>query len=468
LRRTAVVAVVLLIGVGGALVGWYLVRDAATSRQLTEAIDAVDRADPGWRLAELDAGRAAVPDAQNGALVVLRAAALFPPPFGPRLSAILSAELYQSPDVRLTDARYATLLNDLKSEDQDALAIVASLADLPAGRYPTAISTDFTANPLPQWQATWSVAWHALWPLAYVHAHEGDITAALRDFRGLLNLARTFDDEPNLWSQHRRADYRDKALRFLERALAHGEAPAADLATVQAELAREERYDSWAVVVRCERAMAHELLGQVEQGQVTLEDALLQMGKQSYAQTTAFADYYQPGLLGPSLRSRLRVDHAALLGATTRLLETARLPAHEQSAHLRALQRSEAPTSPALTRTTVGNLVNRFAAEQVRRAKLRSVVAVLAVERYRLARGRWPESLAALVPEFLAAVPADPYDGQPLRYRRLADGVVVYSVGPDGADGGGQSNPDPPGPNFGCMLWDISRRHPPPPPKSAR
>jgi hypothetical protein len=116
----------------------------------------------------------------------------------------------------------------------------------------------------------------------------------------------------------------------------------------------------------------------------------------------------------------------------------------------------------------VGNLVNRFAAEQVRRAKLRSVVAVLAVERYRLARGRWPESLAALVPEFLAAVPADPYDGQPLRYRRLADGVVVYSVGPDGADGGGQSNPDPPGPNFGCMLWDISRRHPPPPPKSAR
>jgi hypothetical protein len=91
-------------------------------------------------------------------------------------------------------------------------------------------------------------------------------------------------------------------------------------------------------------------------------------------------------------------------------------------------------------------------------------VAALAVERFRLARGRWPESLADVVPEVLAAVPADPFDGQPLRYRRTAGGVVIYSIGPDGADDGGTFRYDPPrsGPDVGCVLRDAGRRRQPP------
>ena len=42
------------------------------------------------------------------------------------------------------------------------------------------------------------------------------------------------------------------------------------------------------------------------------------------------------------------------------------------------------------------------------------------------------------MPEFLAAVPLDPVDGQPLRYRRDADGTfTLYSVGENGVDDGG-------------------------------
>src|SRR5438132_1467056 len=58
-------------------------------------------------------------------------------------------------------------------------------------------------------------------------------------------------------------------------------------------------------------------------------------------------------------------------------------------------------------------------------AQMRSTIAALAAERYRLADGRWPESLAGLVPKYLSEVPKDPYDGAPLRLRRLGDGVVV-------------------------------------------
>jgi len=66
-------------------------------------------------------------------------------------------------------------------------------------------------------------------------------------------------------------------------------------------------------------------------------------------------------------------------------------------------------------------------------------------------------------------VPADLYDGMPLRLRRLEDGLVIYSVGPDGQDNGGhldRKSPTNPGTDLGFRLWDVAkRRQPPVPPK---
>ena len=71
-------------------------------------------------------------------------------------------------------------------------------------------------------------------------------------------------------------------------------------------------------------------------------------------------------------------------------------------------------------------------------ALTRAAITSLATERYRLAEGRLPGKLADLVPEYLDAVPEDPFDGQPLRYRRREKGYVIYSIGKDGVDGGGE------------------------------
>jgi hypothetical protein len=75
-------------------------------------------------------------------------------------------------------------------------------------------------------------------------------------------------------------------------------------------------------------------------------------------------------------------------------------------------------------------------------ARLRLACAALAVEQFRLANGHVPDSLNELCPRFLPSVPADPYDGAPLRYRRLAKGYVVYSVDVDGHDDGGRERPE--------------------------
>ena len=61
-----------------------------------------------------------------------------------------------------------------------------------------------------------------------------------------------------------------------------------------------------------------------------------------------------------------------------------------------------------------------------------------ALERYRLAHGKYPQTLDALAPQFIAKVPHDPIGGQPLHYRPTDDGqFILYSVGWNEKDDGG-------------------------------
>ena len=70
-------------------------------------------------------------------------------------------------------------------------------------------------------------------------------------------------------------------------------------------------------------------------------------------------------------------------------------------------------------------------------AQLRCAITSVEIERFRNTNGTLPDSLDNLLPAFLNSVPIDPFDGQPLRYKKLAKGYVVYSVGEDGKDDGG-------------------------------
>ncbi len=61
-----------------------------------------------------------------------------------------------------------------------------------------------------------------------------------------------------------------------------------------------------------------------------------------------------------------------------------------------------------------------------------------ALERYRLAHGGYPETLDALTPQFIAQLPHDIINGQPLHYRRTNNSkFVLYSVGWNETDDGG-------------------------------
>ena len=62
----------------------------------------------------------------------------------------------------------------------------------------------------------------------------------------------------------------------------------------------------------------------------------------------------------------------------------------------------------------------------------------IALERYRLAHGEYPDSLDPLAPQFITQLPHDIINGQPLHYQRTANGqFILYSVGWNEKDDGG-------------------------------
>ncbi len=75
---------------------------------------------------------------------------------------------------------------------------------------------------------------------------------------------------------------------------------------------------------------------------------------------------------------------------------------------------------------------------QLGAADQEGILAALAVLRYQRQHGHLPETLEELVGEFLDKTPRDPIDGQPLRYKVKGEDFLLYSVGTNQIDDGGQ------------------------------
>ena len=84
----------------------------------------------------------------------------------------------------------------------------------------------------------------------------------------------------------------------------------------------------------------------------------------------------------------------------------------------------------------------------------RMAATALAIRLYQLDHGQRPADLAQLVPEYLPAVPLDPFNptGGPLRYRPAATPPILYSVHEDGVDDGGEYDTRRWGPDLDFFL----------------
>jgi len=104
----------------------------------------------------------------------------------------------------------------------------------------------------------------------------------------------------------------------------------------------------------------------------------------------------------------------------------------------------------------LGNVPKRGAIGQVTADE---TVLACALERYRLAHGQFPEKLDALAPDFISKLPHDVITGDSYKYRRDKDTFVLYSVGWNETDDGGQvvmkgSSVDP---TTGDWVWQSGK-----------
>jgi hypothetical protein len=461
--------------------GGYLYLAAAADRQFREAVAEADRLDPHWRLEEVEADRADVPDGQNSAAWARAAKRRLParwpaweiplygtvPPGAEEKRAALQESFNELAPQRQLSAEQITALRAELKKAAAALADARKLADLPEGRYPITYSPDWIGTLIPHAQDAREVA-HLLECDADLRAQDGDADGALESCRAALNTGRSLGDEPILISQLVRIACRGIALGRVQRVLAQGEPSDDALLQMQRLLEKEEPEPLLLYGARGERGGMDRLLEllQTNKSKLTPRQLVDLTGLSGSDRT--FTPVESLALMVPAAVTRQR---AAMLRHMNRFVEITKLPPEQQEAQFKEL-RATAKGEPVLVRLLAPAAEKVARSYRHSRAETRCAIAALAAERYRRARGRWPDRLEALGEAgYLDRVPGDLYADGSLRWRRLDDGAVVYSVGPDGQDNGGdvtRANAPAEAADLGFRLWDVAqRRQPPAPPKPA-
>jgi hypothetical protein len=147
-------------------------------------------------------------------------------------------------------------------------------------------------------------------------------------------------------------------------------------------------------------------------------------------------------------------DEAQAIGLLQDLIDAAKIDLAHAAVVVERIQtrRTEIEASPAErfhfsgTLTVTKQLDFRFERTLETDARESLMRAGVACERYRLKHGVWPRTLEALVPEYLAEAPVDPYAGKPLRIEIAGNRLVLRSIG--------QSRPEnlPPNDPLGDQL----------------
>ncbi|MCI0639487.1 MAG: hypothetical protein L0Y72_14705 [Gemmataceae bacterium] len=431
----------------GAPLGYLLWQANAQRRELAEVIAELDREEPNWRFFDMVRKRKHVPPARNSADVILAAYAKFPKAFGD-IPILQEIEL-MPPNKALTAAQENALwaaVQPFEAGLADALAI----ADMDEGSFAITYNEDIISTLIPHAQKVREMAaWLA--HDAALKAHKGNLAGACLSARAALNAGRSFGDEPFTVTVLVRIACVRLALDALERTLASGDAPDSELDRLQRLLEKEWQEDFFPMAARTERGVLHQIFSLLDSKKIDFKFIAALSEQNASTSARAF------GFIGNSQNSA----HTQGLRYANQAVKISKLPVHEQFDAIEKLQ-AEYIDLPEVAKLLTPNW-KKFHGNTFLRGKAQAACGMLgvALERYRQKHGHWPDKLEALLPDFVADIPPDPCDGQPLRYRKTKDGVVVYSIGPSKAMQGdrwdGLRNGES-GQRWEFRLWDVEMR----------
>jgi hypothetical protein len=280
-------------------------------------------------------------------------------------------------------------------------------------RYPV----DFSAGintPLPYTQNSRDVA-KLLSLDAHTAAHDGDNARALQDLKAIFSLSDALRREPCPVSQLTRIALHEIGNNAVEQLLPHCQWDDVELQTLQSAI-RSAQFNA-------------ELINGLHGERVVCLDAF----------DTISLGPFRPANKLETLRHFKRLIDG-LSGSWPEAIERQNEIRREiHSIGRGKLSRIRLAGVSALLPAICMTVVSSAQAD----ARQKTTIAAIAVQRHRLKHGQWPKSLAEISSGLFgspAAQPghlADPFDVQPLRYKLEETRVVIYSVGRDEFDDGG-------------------------------
>jgi hypothetical protein len=265
---------------------------------------------------------------------------------------------------------------------------------------------------------------------AWVRARNGDASGAARSICAMFALGRALANEPTLVSYFRVVNIVESARWAIESLMPQVDFTDKELTDFQMELRRGWSTD------RLRDAM----LGQRVYGIACFQSPVL--AAEARTETLGGAQAIATIVEAEDLTCLLRMHNAmldamALVPCQRRAKLGSDLSVMQSEAFGSLLARLHHPISnyalPSFTAALEADLRTT--------ASMMTAEVGLAAEQHRRQYGEFPEQLDQLVPEYLQAIPFDPFDGQPLRYVPLSEECIVYSIGLDECDDGGQSEP---------------------------
>ena len=420
-----------------------------SSNALNEILAELDASGEPWKLADLEAQRKDVDDDKNAAVLMRKVRLPAPWKFKSPLD-----DLKLAPNEVLHPAEQVKFREFLDNFGEN-LETLRDLADYPQGQFHTKMAPDVISTLLPHVQEARElgvVFRHDVW----LRVQQADFEGAARSCQAMINASRTLREEHLLISHLVRMAMLRDATNSVERIVGQGQPPVDSLAKLQKSLQEEAEFDGLALALRGERAAMHQFFQYIAANKM---DMRLMRGLAG-----APRSHWHETLTDMFAGVTAEQSHAWILRQTTDELAALELPRPERAARLKELN-ERVDKAPAIAKMLNAPIFrNCFPAFARSEAKLGCTVAGLAAEQFRRKHERWPKTLDELTPEFLAKAPVDPYTGEALRLRVAADGIVIFSPGPDGVfDGAGRDgklngNDQQTVLDHEFRLWNVDQR----------
>ena len=337
-------------------------------------------------------------------------------------------------DVLLALSKHDAVIEELRAASQ-----------LPASRFPLTYDNESPAAILLPHLAPLKSSARVLSLRSVAELQNGQPEKALDDVRLGLQLADKIRTEPFLISHLVRIAMVQIMLQPVWEGLAEHKWSDAQLAALDAELAKPDFFAAYQLSMRGELACQNGEMERLRRHPERLQD--LQVFNDGESQGSGFN--LPGGLLARLLPAGwfYQNQYRAARIMTEYYLPVADVAqgtfspdlVHRGDAAVEAEVKSPTPFNvlERMVLPALGNAARHFAYGQ---ASVDLARTAIALERYRLAHGDLPESLVALAPQFIANVPQDVIGGQPLKYRREPDGQsMLYSIGWNETDDGGVS-----------------------------